>query len=787
MMHIAHHPIFVALSMIIACLGSWTALDLFRRVRAHTGTWRGAWLLAASIAMGLSIWAMHFIAMLGFNPGAEVRYDIGLTLLSLLLAIAVTALAFFSAARGKVRRLVLSGLGMGVGICTMHYVGMAAMITELALTNDPLFVVLAVAVAVSASTGALIAAMHEHTFLQRALAAIVLGFAIVGMHYTAMVGVQLSPDATAMEVSGGIDSVVLAFGIAGGTFFILFLALIAALSDRRFEAMAAVEAARSEQRLRAIVEHLPLGILVVAKPFGEIRYANDEASRLVGHTVAPGIHWSDIQIQGNVDGNGERTTNGDILDEALQQKRRAGPRLLACRQSNGSITQIEVTVAPIPHYSDGGDGSTQAIVALQDVTEKLRAEKERQEQEDLRRLNELLEERVAAALAEKAQAQAALLHRQRLDSLGHLTGGVAHDFNNLLTVVIGALDIILRHPEHGERRARLGEAALAAAKRGQRLTAQLLAFARQQPLHPESCDLNELIRVGEPLIRRAVGEEIALTLHLSREPIFALIDPAQFEATLLNLVVNAVDACHAGCSISIETSQRDGLPEAIPDTPTRYFQLRITDTGKGMSADVLNRIFDPFFTTKAPGKGTGLGLSQVYGFVKQSGGEVRVDSQEGQGTTFEILIPAIEERTSDASARRPLKHTVRSLSVLLTEDDPAVATIVEAMLMNLGHGVVRTENAEQALAVLRSQRPVDLLLSDIVMPGGVNGLELAQQAVAIRPGLQVLLSSGYAGESVDQALAQSRWPFLKKPYAEEELAAHLEQFSQFTAERIGQA
>lgn len=784
MMHIAHHPIFVALSMIIACLGSWTALDLFRRVRAHTGTWRGAWLLAASIAMGLSIWAMHFIAMLGFNPGAEVRYNIGLTLLSLLLAIAVTAFAFFSAAPGKVRRLLLSGLGMGVGICTMHYVGMAAMITQFTLKNDPLFVVLAVAVAVSASTGALIAAMHEHTFLQRALAAIVLGFAIVGMHYTAMLGVQLSPDATAMEVSGGIDSVVLAFGIAGGTFFILFLALIAALSDRRFEALAAVEASRSEQRLRAIIEHLPLGIVVVAKPFGEIRFANAEASRLVDQTVAPGTHWSDIQIQSCVDGNDERTSNGDILDEALRQERRTGPRLLACRKNDGSITQIEITVAPI---SDHGDGSAQAIVALQDVTEKLRAEKERQEQEDLRRLNELLEERVAAALAEKAQAQAALLHRQRLESLGHLTGGVAHDFNNLLTVVIGALDIILRHPEHGERRARLGEAALAAAKRGQRLTAQLLAFARQQPLHPESCDLNELIRVGEPLIRRAVGEEIALTLHLSREPIFALIDPAQFEATLLNLVVNAVDACRAGSSISIETSQRDGLPEASPDTPSRrYFQLRIADTGNGMSADIVNRIFDPFFTTKAPGKGTGLGLSQVYGFVKQSGGEVRVDSQEGEGTTFEILIPAIEAGINDASARRPLKHTVRSLSVLLTEDDSAVATIVEAMLRNLGHEVIRAENAEQALEVLRSQRPVDLLLSDIVMPGGVNGLELAQQAVAIRPGLQVLLSSGYAGESVDEALSQSGWPFLKKPYAEEELAAHLEQFARFTAERISQ-
>lgn len=298
LLHIAHHPIFVALSVIIACLGSWTALDLFRRVRAHVGTWRGAWLLAASIAMGLSIWAMHFIAMLGFNPGAETRYDIGLTVLSLLLAIVVTALAFFSAARGDLRRLLLSGMGMGIGICTMHYVGMAAVITPFAFDHDPRYVALAFVVAVTASTGALMAAMRERTFPQRALAAIVLGFAIVGMHYTAMFGLRLAATTPVGEAQGGIDSVVLAFGIAGGTFFILFLALIAALSDRRFEALAALESSRSEQRLRAIIEHMPLGVFVAARSSGEIKFANAEASRLFGRSIEPGASWAQIQAEG---------------------------------------------------------------------------------------------------------------------------------------------------------------------------------------------------------------------------------------------------------------------------------------------------------------------------------------------------------------------------------------------------------------------------------------------------------------------------------------------------------
>jgi CheY-like chemotaxis protein/anti-sigma regulatory factor (Ser/Thr protein kinase) len=377
-----------------------------------------------------------------------------------------------------------------------------------------------------------------------------------------------------------------------------------------------------------------------------------------------------------------------------------------------------------------------------------------------------------------------LLHAQRLESLGRLTGGVAHDFNNLLTVIIGALDVILRHPENTERREKLGKAALAAAKRGERLTGQLLAFARRQPLNPEACDLNELIRVGEPLIRRAVGDERSLNLRLCRERAVALIDPAQFEATLLNLIVNAVDASTEGGRISLDTSLRDLSTAEFPDlTPGRYFCVRITDSGQGMSPQVMSRIFEPFFTTKPADKGTGLGLSQVYGFVKQSGGEVRVQSKEGEGTTFTLYLPVVEQAAERSPAPvSELRKSIKQLSILLAEDNVSVATVTEAMLKNLGHVVTHAENAEQALQILRSRQQLDLLLSDIVMPGGMNGLELAHQAVVIRPGLQILLSSGYAGESADRAIAQSAWPFLKKPYLEDELAAHLQRLAEHAEE-----
>jgi PAS domain S-box-containing protein len=759
-MHIAHHPIFIALSSLTAWLGAWTALDVFRRVRAHVGGWRLAWLTATAVAMGLSIWSMHFIAMLGFNPGAEVRYDIGRTVLSLLLAIATTAFAFFFARGGGTRREVMAGIVMGAGICTMHYVGMSAVITEVTLVYEPIYVVLAFAVAVSASTSALFVARSDTTALQRVLAAAVLAFAIVGMHYTAMYGVRVLPGPITTVGSGGIDSVVLAIAVAAGTLFILLLALIAAISDRRFEVAAVREASRSEQQLRAILDHLPIGVFVVVSPSGEVRFANREANRVLGSSLEGEALWAREGAHGSVDASGQRLPpENHVLYKAMHEQRRVGPELRAYKRDDGSLVQLEVTAAPI---QDSATGARLAVTAFQDVTAKLAAE-------------EQARQRVAAALAEKTEAEAALMHAQRLDALGRLTGGVAHDFNNLLTVVIGALDVILRNPENVARRQRLGGAALIAARRGQRLTAQLLAFARRQPLQPETRELNALIRQSEPLLRRALSEGITLTTRLCADKSVASIDPAQFEATLLNLIVNAVDASAVGGEIVVETQLCTlAAGEVSGLAAGQYFRMIVADRGQGMSPDVVKRIFEPFFTTKQPGKGTGLGLSQVYGFVKQSGGEIEVDSEEGAGTRFRIYLPTSSEEPEQDHAiagEQPLVD--KPQRILLVEDDLSVAAVTEAMLGDFGHTVHRAANAEEALRILWSDAELDVLFSDVVMPGGMNGVDLAKQAVAHRPQLKVLLTSGFAGESLDEWLSQGAWPFLRKPFLSAELAAAL--------------
>ena len=756
-MHIAHDPLFIVLSALTAWLGAWTTLDLFSRVRAHAGGWRAAWLAATAIAMGLSIWSMHFIAMLGFNPGAEVRYDVGLTLLSLLLAIATTAFAFVFARGGGLWREIAGGVVMGGGICTMHYVGMAALITSAQLTNAFLFVVLAFLVAVTASTGALLVARRDTTLPQRAIATTVLASAIVGMHYTAMYGVGVSAVDAAGNVDAGIDPLLVAMGVAAGTLFILMLALIAALSDRRFEAIAVREASRSEERLRTILDNLPMGVFVAASPSGEIRFANREAQRVLGRSLEGEALWSPRFAEGPIDESGARLKPEEhVLYQAIHQNRRLGPELRTYRRADGESVQVEVTAAPIPPWSGS---SSLAVAAFQDVTARLAAE-------------EAARRELAAAQAQQAETEVALAHAQRLEALGRLTGGVAHDFNNLLTVIIGALDVIQRHPENAPRRTRLADAALTAARRGERLTAQLLAFARHQPLQPEVRDLNELIRECEPLLRRAAGDALTLRVQLSGHGLVARIDPAHFEAALLNLIVNAVDASPRGGEIVLQTAPCALGDEATPKLARGdYACVTVADRGVGMSAEVVSRIFEPFYTTKPQGKGTGLGLSQVYGFVKQSGGDVTVESVAGEGASFRIYLPLSQQAVErvvrkDSAAIRDRN----ALAVLLVEDDPSVASITEAMLVDLGHRVRLANDALHALEFLRSDVHVDVLFSDVMMPGGMNGAELAVQARAMRPQLKILLTSGYAGEELEAALAHGSQPFIRKPYLASELA-----------------
>jgi CheY-like chemotaxis protein/nitrogen-specific signal transduction histidine kinase len=397
---------------------------------------------------------------------------------------------------------------------------------------------------------------------------------------------------------------------------------------------------------------------------------------------------------------------------------------------------------------------------------------------------EQLEQRVAErtaelerSLEERRKTETALAQAQRLETVGRLTGGVAHDFNNLLTVMVGALDIIQRHSDKPDRVRRLSEAALTAGRKGERLTRQLLAFSRRQEFQLETVDLPRLIRGCEPLVRRALGEAVPFEIQAGEDLGCVQLDAVQFEAALLNLIVNAKDAVENGGSVTLRADRVRLNAGQLPDLEAGdYLRVSVIDTGVGMSPEVAARALEPFFTTKEIGKGTGLGLAQVYGFARQSGGQVQVESAPGAGTAVSIFLPCAAAEAEpaplpEALEPRPLEP---GKTVLLVEDDEGVRQVAESLLTELGCSVVTADDGPEALRLLEHAPQVDLLLTDVVMPG-MNVSVFAAKARALRPGLPVLYMSGYERLG---APAES-WPHLEhviaKPFSRAALLARVSQ------------
>jgi signal transduction histidine kinase len=381
---------------------------------------------------------------------------------------------------------------------------------------------------------------------------------------------------------------------------------------------------------------------------------------------------------------------------------------------------------------------------------------------------------------DRREAEQRLSQAQKMEAIGQLTGGVAHDFNNLLTVIVGNLDMIVRRPDNAQRVERLATSAMTAARRGAEVTEKLLSFSRRQVLRPETVNPNHLLKDFQGLLQRAVGETVGVVLDLDAALDPVRLDPGQFESAILNLAVNARDAMPGGGTLTIRTENLALTPErraAWPDlTPGDYVRVSVSDTGLGMDAATAARAFEPFFTTKDVGKGTGLGLSQVYGFARQGGGQVRVASGPGQGTTITIDLPRSAEplvQASRADALLPLRRAAEGEVVLVVEDEAAVLEMAVESLSELGYRTLTATHAAEALERLKGPERIDILFSDVVMPGGMNGVELATHARALRAGLRVLLASGYTGSALGEQGVPVDLPLLSKPYRREDLADKL--------------
>ncbi|MDQ9172500.1 ATP-binding protein, partial [Oxalobacteraceae bacterium R-40] len=378
------------------------------------------------------------------------------------------------------------------------------------------------------------------------------------------------------------------------------------------------------------------------------------------------------------------------------------------------------------------------------------------------------------------QMKKALEHSQKMEALGNLTGGVAHDFNNILQIISGNTQMLKFICSGEERIEERLDNTLDAVDRGAKLSSQLLTFARRQPLRPSVIHLGALIQNIDGLIQRLVGSAIELRCHIAERLWNVRVDPNFLENVILNLAANARDAMQGKGTLMITVTNTAIDPEHIPPypgiEPGDYVVLAITDTGPGMTPEVLERAFEPFFTTKEEGKGTGLGLAMAYGFVRESGGRIYLDSAIGAGTTVRIFLPRTTEQETEPPAIAAPVPTGGTETVLLVEDDAQVRSATEAMLKGLGYTVHQAKNADSALAMLKKNDAIDVLFTDVVMPGSLDGLALARQAKTIRPDVAILLTSGYVYDALDSdKQLDPQMEFLKKPYRQEELAVALRQ------------
>jgi PAS domain S-box-containing protein len=381
---------------------------------------------------------------------------------------------------------------------------------------------------------------------------------------------------------------------------------------------------------------------------------------------------------------------------------------------------------------------------------------------------------ILADVSERIRLEAQLRQAQKMEAIGHLTGGIAHDFNNLLAVIMGNSEILLEDEVDEELKETI-RLVLETAERGAILTQRLLAFGRRQTLRPEPIEIGQVLNSLAQMLQRTLGEQVHLTTSDDGTGTPAHVDKGLFESAILNLAVNARDAMPEGGELRIASEAVSIAEGAVPELAAgRYVRVSVTDTGTGMPPDVLAQVFVPFFTTKEVGRGSGLGLAMVYGFAKQSGGHVTIESRLGVGTTVNVYLPVAKAQGQGDQVSPDQQSAVPKGSerILLVEDEAEVRRFVSRLLGRLGYAVIEAENAASAIGMLQGDDGVDLLFSDLILPGGLNGLKLMESARALRPEIKVLLTTGYT-EEYERIAESSPALILRKPYKRQELALTL--------------
>jgi len=520
----------------------------------------------------------------------------------------------------------------------------------------------------------------------------------------------------------------------------IYVGIIHDLTERKRAERAAREAA---ERLKAVVDTAVDGVILIDAE-GLIMMFNPACERLFGFRAAE-VMGLNVKLLMPAPFREEHDTYLDNYHRTGERKIIGIGREVIGQRKNGTTFPMDLSVGEAKQ-----EGKSIFVGVIHDLSERKRTAEQ-------------------------------LVQAQKMEAVGQLSGGIAHDFNNLLTVIIGNADTLADKLKIREDLKRLADQIVSAGQRGAELTQRLLAFSRKQMLRPVEIDCNRLIESMRELLRRTLREDIEIQTELDSELATAYADPGQLESAILNLSLNAQDAMPEGGTITVTTSNlplderyRELHPEV---SPGQYVMVAVTDDGEGMTEEVRDRAFEPFFTTKEVGKGSGLGLSMVYGFAKQSNGHVTLYSEIGLGTTIRIYLPATSMQPA-----RIVKNSIADTdavpqgrgTILVAEDDPFVRGYAVACLESLGYRAIAAVDGHEALARLGRTEGIDALFSDIVMPGGMTGWELAERARQVRPGLKVLLTSGYALETLAaRGRLDPQIAVLNKPYRKAELARRL--------------
>lgn len=508
------------------------------------------------------------------------------------------------------------------------------------------------------------------------------------------------------------------------------------ISDLSARAELQDEIDRQSWLFRTVFEHVPEGI-VISSLEGKIILLNPSAERIFGYASDEAIDTSWAELFADQ----EKLTEIEVQlsTSSIQTPKASFSGLL--RRKNGSTFPAEGNI------TQSIANRTVRVSVFRDVTEALR------------------------------QKEAAV-KSQRLEAIGQLTGGIAHDFNNLLTIISGNIELIDERPLSEQDRELLTRA-LRASDSGARLTKRLLTFGRRRHLAPAVINLNDQVRSMTELLHRTLGDTIELQTHLASSLWLVRADVGEVEAAVLNLAINARDAMQVGGLLSIRTEnivleeKEAGFED--PLKPGEYVRVSVSDNGAGMSKDVLNRVFEPFFTTKPPGRGTGLGLSTIYGFIKQSDGNISIYSEPGLGTTVSFYLPRCHQPASEYDGANVISAEPHSKGerILVVEDNRDVRQLTVNRLNRLGYQTVECVNASEAKAALEDGLKVDVVFTDIMMPGGMTGMELASWVATYQSGTPIILTTGFAEETLDKSRTHTLWPILRKPYTQHQLACLL--------------